>query len=152
MKPASLYLVTRSLSVLAMYLASRIPLTPAWWGSPFSSAQRSLINIGTPLKGPSGRSDEAANSKAFSNWRWITEFRSLSNRSILSIVIETTSTGESSLSLIIFAKATASTRDKSSLVSVLDGDSVIEEKLVPKSQLVIFRTLKIVINRKTANF
>jgi len=35
----------------------------------FLRAQRSLISIGTPLKGPSGSSDEAASSKAFSNWQ-----------------------------------------------------------------------------------
>ena len=104
------------------------------------------------MKGPSGSSGEAASSKALSNCRWITEFRSLSNRSILSIVIETASTGESSLSLIIFAKETASTRDSSSLVSFFESDSLIGKKLVPKNHLVIFRTLKIVINRKTANF
>ncbi len=120
--------------------------------NPVLTVGRSLISIGTPLNGPSGSSGDAASSKAFSNCRWITEFKSLSKRSILSIVIETASIGESSLSLIIFAKETASTRDSSSLVSFFEVGSLIRKKLVPKNHLVIFRTLKIVINGKTANF
>ena len=67
--PASLYRVTRLASSSAVKSASLRAWTPPWWGCPASVAHRSLMSMGTPRNGPSGRSGEAARTSAWSNWR-----------------------------------------------------------------------------------